>query len=127
MDTADVVTAYWDAVGRRDWAAHGAQLDDQVVYEAPQSRERVRGRAAYLRFCTEGFPGDWDVMLVKVVAGPYAAATEIRSTEDGRSQPAVTFFDIKTLGYSKLINRITEYWPDPYEPPAGRAGLAERY
>jgi len=26
-----------------------------------------------------------------------------------------------------LIARITDFWPDPYEPPARRVGLAERY
>jgi hypothetical protein len=25
------------------------------------------------------------------------------------------------------IVRITDFWPDPYEPPAGRAHLAGRY
>ena len=55
----DVVAAYWAAAEARDWDRFGALLADDVVYEAPQTRERVRGRAAYLRFNAEGFPGDW--------------------------------------------------------------------
>ena len=26
-----------------------------------------------------------------------------------------------------LIARITDFWPEPYDPPARRVGLAERY
>jgi hypothetical protein len=36
----------------------------------------------------------------------------------------VCFFD---LGADGLITRITDFWPDPYEPPANRVGLTERY
>ena len=52
----EVVAAYWAAAEARDWKAFGALLAEQVVYEAPQFRERVRGRTAYVRFNVEGFP-----------------------------------------------------------------------
>ena len=56
----DLVSAYWAAAEQRDWDAFGALVAENVVYEAPQTRERVRGRSAYLRFNREGFPGDAD-------------------------------------------------------------------
>jgi hypothetical protein len=34
-------------------------LAEEVVYEGPQTRERVRRRANNVRFNVEGFPGDW--------------------------------------------------------------------
>ena len=43
----------------------------------------------------------------------------------GRDGPAgLSFFDIDADG---AITRITDFWPEPYEPPANRDGLAERY
>ncbi len=121
----DVVAAYWAAAEARDWAGFGALVAEDVVYEAPQSRERVRGRAAYLRFNAEGFPGDWHLAVERIISGDAGAASVIQMTAaDGRQQPGLCFFD---FGPDGLITRITDYWPDPYEPPASRAGLIERY
>jgi ketosteroid isomerase-like protein len=124
----DIVAAYWAAAEARDWAAFGALLAEDVTYEAPQSRERVRGRAAYLRFNIEGFPGDWHLAVERIVSGDRDAASVIRFTGEGASaggsQQGLCIFD---LGPDGLITRITDYWPERYEPPANRAALAERY
>jgi hypothetical protein len=42
---------------------------------------------------------------------------------EGESQSGLSFFD---LGGDGRITRITDFWPEPYEPPANRAHLAER-
>jgi hypothetical protein len=34
----------------------------------------------------------------------------------------VTFFELD----GDLISRVTDFWPEPYEPPAGRDHLVER-
>jgi hypothetical protein len=31
------------------------------------------------------------------------------------------------LAADGLITRITDFWPDPYEPPPGREHLVERW
>jgi hypothetical protein len=80
--------------------------------------------AAYLRFNAQGSPGDWHVAVDRIVAGDQDAASVIRFTGADGTQPGLTFFD---FGEDGLITRITDYWPDPYEPPASRAGLTERY
>ncbi|WP_233601058.1 MULTISPECIES: nuclear transport factor 2 family protein [Micromonospora] len=50
-----------------------ALLTDDVVYEMPQTRERIRGRDAFLRFNVE-YPGDWHLRARRVVAdGGFAA------------------------------------------------------
>ena len=46
------------ALEARDWDAWAGLLHPAVVYEIPQSRERIRGRDRYLRFNQE-YPGDW--------------------------------------------------------------------
>ena len=119
-----VVAEYWAAAEARDWDAFGALLADDVVYQAPQSRERVSGRDAYIRFNAEGFPGDWHLAVQRIVSQERAAVSMIESSEGETRQPGLCFFDLDEAG---RIIRITDFWPDPYEPPAGRAHLAGRY
>src|SRR5262245_43180017 len=51
----------------RDWDTWAGLLDPAVVYEIPQSRERIRGRDRYLRFNQE-YPGDWHLRPKIVIA-----------------------------------------------------------
>jgi hypothetical protein len=123
-DAHAVVAAYWAAAEARDWGSFGLLMAEDVVYEAPQTRERVRGRAAYLRFNAEGFPGDWHVAVQRIVGQGRQAASWIEMSEGDDRYPGLCFFDLREDG---LITRITDFWPEPYEPPASRASLVERY
>jgi SnoaL-like domain len=123
-DAHDVVAAYWAAAEARDWAAFADLIAEDVVYEAPQTRERVRGRAAYLRFNAEGFSGDWHLAVQRIVGQGRRAASWIQMTEADDRYPGLCFFDLDADG---RIARIADFWPEPTEPPAGRADLAERY
>ncbi|WP_158554121.1 hypothetical protein [Micromonospora deserti] len=51
-----------------------------------------------------------------------AEATVLAYWEAG--EPATGFFDLDDAG---AIRTITEFWPEPYDPPAGRGHLVERY
>ncbi len=123
-DAHDVVAAYWAAAEARDWAAFGRLVADEVVYEGPQTRERVRGREAYLRFNSEGFPGEWHLEVQRIVGEGAHAASWVSFTSPAGTQPGLCFFALDEDG---LISRITDFWPDPYELPASRAHLVERY
>jgi hypothetical protein len=119
-----LVAAYWAAAEARDWAAFGALLAADVVYEAPQTRERVRGREAYLRFNAEGFAGPWHLAVQRIVADGRSAVSWIEMTEPDSSYPGVCFFELDEAG---LIASVTDFWPEPARVPDSRAGLAERY
>lgn len=123
-DAHQVVSAYWAAAQARDWRAFGELVADEVFYECPQSRERVRGRDAYLRFNSEGFPGDWRIEVRLIVGDGKHAASWIEFTDAAGTQAGLCFFDFDDAG---RIAKITDYWPEPYEPPASRAHLTERY
>jgi hypothetical protein len=124
-DANAVVTAYWAAANARDWSAFGDLLAEDVVYEGPQTRERVRGRANYVRFNVEGFAGDWRVVIIQIIGQGLHASSWIEFTNaDGTIQPGLCFFELQDGG---MIVRITDFWPDPYELPADRAHLVERY
>ena len=117
-----LVSAYWAAAEARNWEAFGRLLADDVVYQAPMSHERVTGKAAYLRFNAEGFTGDWHLAVERIVADEVTAASWIAMTDAGETYPGLTFFEIA----DGLIVSITDFWPQPYEPPASREHLIER-
>jgi predicted ester cyclase len=123
-DAHDVVAAYWAAAEARDWEGFGALLADDMIYLGPQTREQVRGRDAYIRFNVEGFAYDWHITVQRIVAEGKHAASWIEFTGSAGTQPGLCFFD---LGDEDLITRITDFWPEPYELPASRAHLVERY
>jgi predicted ester cyclase len=120
----EVVAAYWAAAEARDWEAFGALLADDVIYRGPQTREQVRGRDPYVRFNVEGFTYDWHLTVQRIVGEGQHAASWIEFTGPEGSQPGLCFFDLADNG---KIAAITDFWPDPYELPATRAHLVERY
>ncbi|MFC8078779.1 nuclear transport factor 2 family protein [Streptomyces sp. NPDC057307] len=126
------VETYWAAADARDWTTFAGTLADDVVYELPQTRERIRGKEPYLRFNQE-YPGDWRVRTERIVADPDArqVVTWLRVTvgagegeEVVEEMSAVSFFTGDAEG---RIAAVTDFWPEPYEPPAGREHLVERY
>jgi SnoaL-like domain len=119
----DAVLAYWATAEARDWPAFAALLADDVVYELPQTRERIVGKERYLQFNVE-YPGDWHLTVRMAVGEERHAATWARFVVGEEEQQALTFFEFDDAG---LIAKITDFWPEPYEPPAGREHLVERY
>ncbi len=93
------------------------------MYEMPQSRERIRGKSAFLQFNME-YPGDWHLQVRQVVADGRQAAALIDARVGAERQDACVWFEISDQG---LISRITDYWPEPYDPPSGREHLVERW
>ena len=121
-DHAETIRRYWDAAERRDWEGFAATLAPDVVYELPQTRERVRGREAYVRF-NEEFPGDWHVTVRRVVAD---AAGGVAWTDVAVGEERLTGLHFFTFDDDGLVLRVDDFWPEPYEPPPGRSHLVER-
>ncbi|HEY7176240.1 MAG TPA: nuclear transport factor 2 family protein [Micromonosporaceae bacterium] len=122
-NTRRVVREYVDSLEQRDWSRVSGLVDDHIVYEMPQSRERIRGKARFLQFNQE-YPGDWHLRIRYVVADGHHAAALIDARVGDEHQDACAWFAMSDAG---LINAITDYWPEPYEPHAERAHLVERY
>jgi len=57
-DIEALARRYIETMEARDWEAWTALLAEDVVYEMPQTRERVTRRDALLRLNQE-YPGDW--------------------------------------------------------------------
>ncbi|GAA4605364.1 ketosteroid isomerase-like protein [Actinoplanes octamycinicus] len=121
--TRRVATDYVECLERRDWAGLTALLAEDVVYDMPQTRERIRGRAAFVQFNAE-YPGDWHLRVRRLVAdGRFAAVwLDVRVGDDRLD--ACVWVDVDERG---RVERITDYWPESYDPPAGRDHLVERW
>lgn len=122
-ETRRAAHAYIDSLEQRDWQRLTVLLDADLVYEMPQSRERIHGRSKFLQFNRE-YPGDWHLRVRRVVAdGSYAAVwLDVRVGEE--RMDACVWLDLAESG---LICRVTDYWPEPYDPPAGREHVVERW
>ncbi|MFE7237399.1 nuclear transport factor 2 family protein [Streptomyces sp. NPDC057580] len=126
--TADLratVETYWTAAETRDWDTFAMTLAEEVLYDLPQTRERIRGKERYLRFNRE-YPGDWHVRVERIVADRAGEQVAVRTlfTAGLEEMHAIHFFTGDDQG---RIVEITDFWPEPYELPAGREHLAERY
>lgn len=121
--TRQLAQDYVDSLEHRDWARLATLLTDDVVYEMPQTRERIRGRAAFLQFNVE-YPGDWHLRVRRLVADGGHAALWLDVHVGDDSRQACVWLETTDR---PLISHITDHWPDPYEPPAGREHLTERW
>ena len=121
--TRRTARAYGELLDMRDWPAWGALLSDDVVYELPQTRERIRGKQTLIQFNVE-YPGDWQLTVRRVVADGHEAALWVTFDVGDESQDALVWLELTTDG---LISKITDFWPEPYDAPAGREHLTERW
>ncbi len=119
----DLVERFIRTLEAREWDAWGSLLHSDVVYVLPQTRERIRGRDRYLRFNRE-FPGEWHLSLKVAIADELNGVAWFSwRVGAGESEDAVAFF-----GFADgLITTVTDFWPEPYDPPVGRDHLVERW
>ncbi len=126
-DTAEVARRFLDTLEARAWTEWEGLLAEEVVYELPQTRERIRGRAAYREF-NETYPGEWH-LSPKVIIGDQRRAVvwfgwTLRHQGSAEGGDAQAFFEFDDAG---LIVKVTDFWPEAYDPPARPDGLLERW
>jgi ketosteroid isomerase-like protein len=123
VSTHQLVERFLSTLEARDWDGWTATMHEDVVYELPQSRERISGRDRYLQFNQE-YPGDWHLRPKVVIAdhdhgvGWFGWTVGASAEED-----AMAFFGFR----DELIAIVTDFWPEAYDAPAGREHLTERW
>jgi hypothetical protein len=93
-----------------------------MTYEIPQTRERIPGRDSYVRFNSE-YPGDWHIEPEVVLGDDRYGSLLFRWTLAEESALAIAFFEVA----DGKITKVTDFWPEPYQPPPGREHLVERF
>lgn len=108
----DIARRYLETMTARDWESWAALLSPDVVYELPQTRERIRGRDAFLAF-NESYPGDWSLAEKLVLGDESHAVIWVQWQVDEKSGDAQFFLEIA----GGVITRVTDFWPEPYDAP----------
>jgi len=121
-DGKALVAQFVQRLERRDWAGLAELLDPDVVYEIPQSRERISNRDRYVTFNAE-YPGDWHLEPQVVLGDDRNGSALFNWSVGDESSLAIAFFEF----VDGRITKITDFWPEPYEPPPGREHLVERW
>jgi ketosteroid isomerase-like protein len=118
MTPADVVRAFWEAMGGNDFPAAAAWLTEDFELLWPQSGERIVGPEDFARINT-AYPshGPWRFVLGRIVAQGDTVVTDVDVTDGVVQARAVTFHRVR----GRRIARQVEYWPEPFEAPAWRA------
>jgi ketosteroid isomerase-like protein len=108
----------------RGWDDLRPLLAEDLLYEVPQTRERVRGREQYIRFCIE-FPAEWHLAVDRVVADDATrqAAVWVKALSDGVPADNLAFLTFDEAG---RLAHVADFWPEAYEPPPGRPDVVER-
>ncbi|MFJ2759739.1 nuclear transport factor 2 family protein [Nocardioides sp. NPDC087217] len=120
-DNSALGRRYLELLEARDWDAWTALLATDVVYDMPQTRELIKGRASFLEF-NQTYPGEWHLTPKVVIADDERAVVRFdwrMGDESGESQ---TFLEID----AGRITRVTDFWPEAYNPPE-RTVSVERY
>ena len=121
VDMQQLVSQHWQFANARDWTAFAHLLAEDLVYEVPQTRERVTGRAGYVDFFAT-WPMPWQARLLKCIADESAACTVIEFLSDEPPMTGITFFEAA----NGLITKVTDYWPSAYEPPPRASAHVQR-
>ncbi|WP_149828204.1 nuclear transport factor 2 family protein [Streptomyces tailanensis] len=122
-DLRKAVETFWAATQARDWATFAETVAEDVVYELPQTRERIRGKERYVEYNRE-YPGDWHTRVLRIVAEPGQVVSWVHVSSGLEEMYGISFF---TGDEDGRISAVTDFWPEPYEPPVGREHLVERY
>lgn len=70
----------------------------------------------------KNYPGTWRITILRIIAEGDQVASEVRVDIDGRTDYAVSFYELRD---GKIIKE-TDYWPEPYQAPAWRAQWVEK-
>lgn len=111
--TQSLIQAHWISANARDWAAFAELLHPSLRYEVPQTREYIDGARGYLDMFRT-WPGDWTAQVKHLVCEEVKAICVIDFIATGEdTATGISIFEV-TEG---LVSKVTDYWPDPYEPP----------
>ncbi len=117
-----IVREFWRLMASNDFASVAAVLAKDLVVEWPQSNERIRGPAHFVRMNTE-YPasGPWRFTLNRLVAAGSEVVTQVSVTDGVQTAEPISFF---TIHDGKIVHMV-EYWPEPFSPAENRRHLTE--
>lgn len=117
-----LILLHWALANERRWVEFGRLLHADLRYQVPQTREYIESGAGYLEMFRT-WPGDWTVTVVQLVCEEGRAVCVVDFAVGADTMTGISIFEL-TDG---LISRVTDYWPEPYEPPPRATPLMKRH
>ncbi len=119
--TRALIQAHWSLANERDWSQFSQLLHSGLLYEVPQTREYIEGGHGYLEMFST-WPGDWKATIKHLVCEESKAVCVIDFVVGAKAMTGISIFELN----NGLITRVTDYWPEPYEPPVRTTPLMKR-
>lgn len=110
--TRALIHRHWDSANRRRWDEFDSLLHPQLRYEVPQTREYIESGPGYLEMFRT-WPGDWQAAIKHLVCEETKAVCVIDFAVGAEVVTGISIFGISE---GKIIH-VTDYWPEPYDPP----------
>ena len=114
------ITEHWRASEQGDIAAEHAIYAQDAVLDYPQSGERFRGRET-IAAQRGGHPANRHFTVLRISGAGHLWVSECLITYDGVPSHSVSIMEFD----GGLVVHETQYFADPFDPPAWRAALAE--
>ena len=111
--TRALIQTHWKLANARDWSEFADLLHPKLIYEVPQTREYIDGGQGYLEMFST-WPGDWAASIKHLVCEEAKAVCVIDFVVGAEVMTGISIFELN----NGLITKVTDYWPEPYEPPA---------
>lgn len=111
-DIRETIQAHWRHANGRDWDAFARLLDPGLRYEVPQTREYIDAGEGYVEMFRT-WPGDWRATIRRLVCDEDQAVCVIDFEVGGEVMTGISCFELR----AGRIVAVTDYWPEPYDPP----------
>jgi len=112
---------HWEASDRGDIDTEHAIYAADGILDYPQSGERFRGRSS-IAAQRGGHPAERHFTVLSIRGGGDLWVSECVISYDSVPTYAVSIMEFR----DGLVEHETQYFADPFQPPAGRAALAEQ-
>lgn len=113
---------FWRLMASNDFTLPAQLFAEGFVLDWPQTNERIRGGENFARLNTD-YPahGPWRFDIEALMGDATQAVSRVRISDGVQTALAISFFEVE----GGQITRMTEFWPEPYTPPANRSHLTE--
>jgi hypothetical protein len=112
---------HWAASDANDFETEHRIYDEDAVLDYPQSGERTRGRSN-IQGQRASQPNKKRFIVQRILGGGDLWVTEFILTYDAKPSYTVSIMEFK----GDKVARETQYFADPFLPPASRAQWVER-
>jgi hypothetical protein len=119
--TRDLIQAHWTLANERRWEEFRTLLHPELHYEMPQTREYADSGEGYLELFRT-WPGNWRATIQHLVCEENKAVSIIEFKVDAQLMTGISIFGVVE---GRIIS-VTDYWPEPYEPPPRATAFLKR-